>query len=129
MENQQNFCFCTLAIGERYRNLALLLAKDIEKYSPSRKLIILTDKPKHFQQQNNVLAYLHHPQSVKFYNDKRFVLQKSLELYDSCIFMDSDMRIVDFVPPQLNFRPGIVAYSTCSVKKHNTRKKAKASKR
>jgi hypothetical protein len=124
MENQQNFCFCTLAIGDKYRNLASLLAQDLEKYSAGTKFVILTDKPKHFHQQNNVLAYLHHPQSVKFYNDKRFVLQKSLELYDSCVFMDADMRIVDFVPEELNFLPGIVACSSCSILKHNNRKKA-----
>ncbi|MDJ0579740.1 hypothetical protein [Crocosphaera sp.] len=36
--------FGTLALGENYRNLAKLLSKDIEKYSPKTPLIVLMEK-------------------------------------------------------------------------------------
>jgi hypothetical protein len=121
------FCFCTLAIGDTYNNLALLLAQDINKYAPGKSFIILTDKPDHFKQQTNVIAYYHHPQSSKIYNDKRFVLQKALEFYDSCIFVDANIRLLEKLPENLNFTSGIVAYSSSSIIKFNNRVNSKSS--
>ncbi|TVQ42944.1 MAG: hypothetical protein EA365_13895 [Gloeocapsa sp. DLM2.Bin57] len=114
-----NFCFCTLAIGSRYINLALLLADDLAKYSPEINFIVLTDNPKQFKNKPNVIPYLHYPQSCKFYNDKRFVIAKSLNLYESCIYIDADMRLLATVPENLNFVPGIIAYSSCNIAKIN----------
>lgn len=91
---QQNFCFCTLAFGKRYCDLALLLAKDIEKYSPGVYFVVLTDKPDEFRNYSNVRAFKHQATSIKFYHDKRFVIAKSLSMFDSCIFLDADMRIL-----------------------------------
>lgn len=119
MVKLKDFCFCTLAIGSRYINLALLLADDLAKYSPEIIFIVLTDKPHKFKQQKNVIAYLHYPQSCKFYNDKRFVIEKSLNLYESCIYIDADMRLLATVPENLNFAPGIIAYSFCNITKIN----------
>lgn len=45
VQQENKFCFCTLALGKKYRALALLLAKDIEKYSPHTSFVILTDNP------------------------------------------------------------------------------------
>lgn len=118
----QNFCFCTLALGREYRNLALLLVKDLENYSPGTKLIILTDRPEFFQSLSNVLAFKHLPQSCKIYNDKRLAIAKAFSLYNSVIFTDADVRILDPIPDEINFQPGIVAYSCCGIVKHNTRK-------
>jgi len=39
---EPEFCFCSLALGQKYRSLALLLAKDIEKYSPHTSFIVLS---------------------------------------------------------------------------------------
>ena len=115
-----NFCFCTLAVGQEYRNLALLLAEDVAIHAPHSKLVVLTDYPQDFVSQSNIIAFDYQPQSCKLYNDKRLVLAKALSLYDSCIFLDADIRILEKVPEEdINFSPGIVAYSSCSFTKHN----------
>lgn len=108
---QQKFCFCTLALGKVYRDLATLLAKDIEKYSPNTALIIFTDNPQQFSKYPHVLAFKHQQNGVKCYHDKRFVIAKSLSLFNSCIFMDSDMRILAPVPEDMEWllAPGISA--------------------
>jgi len=49
MQKEKYFCFCTLAISKKYRQYAKKLAKDIEKYSPGTKFVILTDKLKDFK--------------------------------------------------------------------------------
>jgi hypothetical protein len=108
---QSKFCFCTLAFGKRYRSLALLLAKDIEKYSPGTSFIVLTDKPDDFCEQSNILAFKHQATSVRFYHDKRFVVAKALSMFNSCIFIDADMRILAPVPNDMAWlqKPGITA--------------------
>lgn len=97
---EPKFCFCTLALGTKYCGLALLLAKDIEKYSPHTSFVVLTDHPDDFSKQSNVLAFKHRQQAVKCYHDKRFVIEKSLSMFNSCIFIDADMRILAPVVPQ-----------------------------
>ncbi|MBD2563461.1 MULTISPECIES: hypothetical protein [Nostoc] len=111
IQDKNGFCFCTLACGKNYRDLALLLAKDIEKFSPNTSFVILTDYPNDFSQQPNVLAFKHRQQSIKFYHDKRFVIAKGLSLFNSCIFIDADMRILAPVPqyPKWISTPGITA--------------------
>lgn len=115
--SQSSFCFCTLALGYSYCNFALDLAKDLEKYAPHQKLIILTNNPKHFEEQNNVLVFEHIPNTVYNVWDKTYVIEKSLSLYDNCIYFDADVRILDYVPSDINFLPGITAYSCFSIKK------------
>jgi len=99
----KRFCFCTLALGQKYSKLAALLAQDIEKFSPGTTLIILTDKPEEFSHYPQVLVVEHKIQGVKCYHDKRFAIAKSLSLFDACIFLDSDMRILAEVPEEINW--------------------------
>ncbi len=110
-QEQLKFCFCTLALGQNYCALALDLAQDLDKYSPGTQFIVLTDRPQEFSRQSNVLAFRHKPQSVKFYHDKRFVLEKALSLTDACIFIDADMRILAPIPQTMEWLavPGIAA--------------------
>ncbi|MEH2192098.1 MAG: hypothetical protein V7K98_05460 [Nostoc sp.] len=109
--SQQKFCFCTLALGKVYRALAALLAKDLELYSPNTAFIILTDQPQEFSKYPQVLAFEHQQQGVKCYHDKRFAIAKALSLFNSCIFIDSDMRILAPVPEDMEWllEPGISA--------------------
>lgn len=113
MTQEKRFCFCSLAFGKNYRNLALLLAKDIEKYSPNTYFIVLTDFPQDFNKQPNVIALKHKQQSVKLYQDKRFAIAHSLSMFNSCIFLDADMRILAPVPQDMAWlqTPGISARS------------------
>ncbi|MBW4649811.1 MAG: hypothetical protein KME06_14130 [Kastovskya adunca ATA6-11-RM4] len=115
----KEFCFCTLAVGNRYRTHAQMLAKDIQQYSPATTFVVLTDRPTDFQEYSHVLAFKHRLQSIKGYHDKRFALAKALTLFDTCIFLDSDMRIIDFVPTDMEWLPGITARTGCNILKHN----------
>jgi hypothetical protein len=53
-KSEKDFCFATLALGKKYRYLALLLAEDLEKYSPNTSFVILTDNPREFSVRSNV---------------------------------------------------------------------------
>lgn len=112
------FCFGTLAVGDRYRKHAKLLAQDIQNYAPTQRLIVLSDRPEDFQNYPQVLAVLHQLQSVKGYHDKRFVLEKALSLFKTCVLVDADVRIIGSVFTELTWPPGITARTGCSVGKH-----------
>jgi len=118
---EKAFCFCTLAIGENYRNLAVELAQDIAKYSPETPFLILTDFPEYFSDRANINAFKHQPQGIKFYHDKRCVIAKALSLFRSCIFLDADMRIIGDVPENIEWLPGITARTGTAILKHNKR--------
>ena len=122
MARQQEFCFGTLALGDSYRALALELAKDIEKYSPHSSFVILTDKPHYFSNQPNVLSF-YHKQRVGCYHDKKFVIEKCLSLFNCCIYIDADMRILAPVPQDMEWIqiPGIKARACHSMTKRYAR--------
>ena len=118
--SSSKICFGTLALGENYRALAKVLAKDIEKYAPKIPFVVLTDKPQQFANHANVLAFKHRQQSVGCYHDKRFVIAKGLSLFDSCIFIDADMRILAPIEQELEWQPGITAHTVwTNILKHN----------
>ncbi|QIR36935.1 hypothetical protein HCG51_09435 [Tolypothrix sp. PCC 7910] len=118
-QEQQEVCFCSLALGQRYRSHACLLAQDIEKNLPGVNLILLTDKPQEFDKYQNVLAFKHQQQSIGCYHDKRFVIAKALSLFNTCIFVDADIRILDKFLSEIKWLPGINARSCTSIVKHN----------
>ncbi|MGB3295074.1 MAG: hypothetical protein WBB01_18995 [Phormidesmis sp.] len=119
MSEPKQYCFCTLAVGKRYRTHAKMLAEDMQKHAPTTAFVLLSDKPDEFKQYANVQAFLHRTQSVKGYHDKRFVLEKALSLFESCIFVDADIRMLGPVPEDIRFLPGIVARYGCGIVKHN----------
>lgn len=122
---QEPYCFCTLAVGDRYRQHAALLAQDLLQYAPQVPLLLLSDQPDDFQAFSNVQAILHHLQSVKGYYDKRFVLMAALERFESCLFVDADVRVLGPLPEQMGFLPGIVARYGCGTIKHNSESKVR----
>lgn len=106
----KDVCFCTLALGHRYRLMAQKLAEDLVKYAPQTQLIIYTDNPQDFSNSANVVAFKHTQQStLRCVNDKRFLLQKALSMYPATIFVDADTRIIDNVPEKIQCSPGITA--------------------
>lgn len=115
----KEYCFCTLAVGKRYRTHARILAKDIQEKAPNVSFVVLTDEPADFKEYSHVIAIKHRLKSVKGYHDKRFVIEQSLERFDTCLFLDSDMRIIGSVPEKLEWLPGITARAGCSILKHN----------
>jgi hypothetical protein len=120
MQNPGKLCFSTLALGKNYRALALELAKDLAQFAPNIPFVILTDHPQDFQDMANVLAFPHQQKSVGCYHDKLFVIEKGLSLFNSCIFMDADMRILAPITEDLNWQPGITAkIAWHNILKHN----------
>ena len=114
------YCFCTLALGQNYRNLALTLAQDLAQYAPFIQIVILTDRSQAFQHCPNVLAFDHQQQTLGCYHDKQFVLKRSLSLFEACIFIDADMRILAAIPAGLVWQPGITAKIVwANIVKHN----------
>jgi hypothetical protein len=117
---QRDLCFGTLALGQEYSDLAKLLAQDLEHYAPEISLVILTDRPHVFIGHSNVLAFKHHQHSIGCYHDKRFVIAKALSLFDACMFIDADMRILSLVNNSIQYSPGITAYRVWdNILKHN----------
>lgn len=111
-------CFCSLALGDRYRSHAIMLAKDLQKYAPKHIFLVLTDDPKAFQNLSNTIALKHYQKSIGCYQDKREVIKQALNKFESCLFLDSDVRILKDVPENLTWPPGITAHSRSSFSKH-----------
>ncbi len=118
MNSSGPFCFGTLALGKRYRKHAALLAADLSKYCPEATLVLLTDHPTEFSDFTNVLTIYHKQQSVGCYHDKRFVIQQALARFNTCIFVDADVRILSPVAPDLVWQPGITCISFAAAQKH-----------
>ncbi len=123
-QKQEKFCFCTLALGKRYRLLALELAKDLEKYAPNATFLVLTDNLQDFKEAKNVLA-LKHQQKLWCDNDKSFLIEEALSLFDYCICIDADMRVLAPVSSDLKWLPGITARSYSNLVKHHKEKRQK----
>lgn len=111
-QTKRSFCFCTLALGEKYRLLAKQLSQDLEKYSPGTLLVVGTEKPNFFESSSNVYAF-HFKQKgiLHCYHDKRFVIEKALSEYSTAIAIDADTRIIDNVPTHIEWIPGFTGCS------------------
>ncbi|MDX2211812.1 MAG: hypothetical protein SFY66_00860 [Oculatellaceae cyanobacterium bins.114] len=114
----QNFCICTLAFGSTYRALAKGLADDIEKYSPEIPFVIFTDKPNDFKKYNNVLIFQHKRRGVLCYHERRFAIAKALSMFNSCMYLDADVRLCSAIPQDLQWQPGITARSCAKMATH-----------
>lgn len=121
----QQICFCTLAVGRRYRAHARLLAADIQKYAPDIPFVVLTDRPTEFESFSNVLAYKHHLHSVEGYHDKRLVIEAAIAHFETCLFLDSDVRILGPISIDIDFPPGLTGRFGCSILKHNKHNKVR----
>ncbi|MBW4488564.1 MAG: hypothetical protein KME12_12315 [Trichocoleus desertorum ATA4-8-CV12] len=120
MKNESTFCFCTLALGEKYHKFVSLLIQDLNQNAPKIPIVILTDNPKKFESHSNVISCFHTQKSVGAYHDKRWAIAKALEFFDSCIFLDSDVRILQPIPDHLDWidAPGIQAKSCFKMPNH-----------
>ena len=104
-----SFCFCTLAFGIKYRELAKNLAIDLQTYGNGIYLVVGTDNIQNFEDQKNIIPIKIKQQGILHcYNDKRIILEKSLLQFDSAIYIDADTKIVEYIPNKISFPPGIV---------------------
>lgn len=103
-----NFCFCTLALGSKYRLMTKQLAEDLANYCPSSVIVVGTDAIDEFKNCPNIVAFEHQQKSILHcYNDKRFILERALLEFPSAIYIDADTRIIETIPDNLEFLPGI----------------------
>ena len=110
-QKQKNFCFCTLALGQRYRDITKELVKDLETNAPGISLVIYTEKPNDFSSHKNVIAFKHHQQGILHcYNDKRVLCQKAISLFPVDICIDADTRILESLPEDIEWKPGITGW-------------------
>ncbi|MEM9771435.1 MAG: hypothetical protein AAF889_07535 [Cyanobacteria bacterium P01_D01_bin.73] len=116
--DQDNYCICTVAYTETYRELCKLLVRDLEVYAPSRTVIIYTDKASDFEGFGNVVCYEKPLESIEAYHSRRLTIKKSLETFDFCIYIDSDVRIVEPIDLKFEVQPGLTARSCCSYNNH-----------
>lgn len=110
---RQSFCFCTLALGPLYIAYARLMAIDIEIQSPNTSFLVFTDKPSEFDSHENVRTVFHEQDSIWVaYHDKRFVIDRALQDFGACVFLDSDMRVISPVDANLpeSLLPGLNTY-------------------
>ncbi|MEB3182097.1 MAG: hypothetical protein VKL59_24130 [Nostocaceae cyanobacterium] len=108
--SQKDFCFCTLALGSKYRFFVKQLAQDLEVYSPGTMLVVYTDVPEDLKSQGNILAVKHQQEGILLcYHDKRLPIARALSEFRVAIFLDADMRIIAPVPDNINWIPGITA--------------------
>jgi hypothetical protein len=115
IDHRQKYCFCTLALGVNYCNLAKQLACDLAQFSPESTLLVLTDHPSIFNNVNNVDVVYHRKRSVNGYNDKLCVIYKALESANTCIFLDADFKILGPIHlDQSVFEPGLRAFRVYS---------------
>lgn len=126
--SEKEFCFCTAVYGIEYLRLASLLAEDLQKYSPSSKLIIVTNRPGFFAGQSNVLAIKHRCRGVQPYHERRFAINYGLSFFDTVISIDSDARILAPIAKELSFKPGLAAKSCCGLQKHMAERLKKPTK-
>ncbi len=107
----RDFCFCTLALGQKYSELAKQLAGDLARFAPGAPFVIFSDCPSTFRDLSNVKVFSHKRRSVLGYNDKLCVISNALRLHRTCIFLDADGRIFDKVELEDEiFEPGLRAY-------------------
>lgn len=111
--------FCSFCLGKKYCKLAQLLCNDVNKLASEMPFLILTSHPIFFADFRKVIAQKHRQQSLCYVpNDKVFLIERALSLFDSCTYIEADMRILDIGPRSFNRRPGIVARSCCNIMKH-----------
>ena len=110
-QKQKNFCFCTLALGQRYRDITKELVKDLETNAPGISLVIYTEQPNDFSSHKNVIAFKHHQQGILHcYNDKRVLCQKAISLFPVAICIDADTRVLESLPEDIEWKPGITGW-------------------
>lgn len=106
---EKDFCFCTLALGQKYRDLAKNLAIDLKEYAPGTYFVVGTDRVQDFAEYSNTIAFrLYQEGILHCYNDKRLVIKKCLSEFEKAIYIDADTRITNRIPETINCPTGIV---------------------
>jgi len=95
-----SYCFCTIAVGEKYFNQSMEFARKLNKFSKSHHYVVVTDQPQ--VDIDNVTFYTIDPSTTLFisgffnYNLKHLPIRKSKEMgFDFIFFVDADWRLLE----------------------------------
>ena len=111
------YCFCTLALGDKYHVLAKKLIESLNIYAQDVKLLVLTDKPSYFSKIKNVLAYKCNQKGIlKCCNDKRFAIERSLSSFDTAVYVDADSKFIETNKVDIVWNPGIEGFGESLIK-------------
>lgn len=103
-----DFCFCTIASGAPYREMALNLARDLREHAPGKQLYVYSDAPRAFHREENVVAFKYRQQSIaRCSNDRRLLLASALVDYPTVVHLDADSRVESRLPDRVDARPGL----------------------
>jgi hypothetical protein len=92
MEN--NFTFCTLACGRKYIDHSDYLINDI--ISKGASIFVLTDNTDHYEKyQNKNIKIIKYEKNYFSYNEKRTVVRECLKYFDTAVFLDADVRVMN----------------------------------
>ncbi|NET08790.1 MAG: hypothetical protein F6K16_29655 [Symploca sp. SIO2B6] len=116
--NDSKICYTTLAIGHEYNLHAKKLADDISQLSPNIPIVILTDRPKVFTNHSSVIPIKHDIQSVGIFHDKLCCIEKSLENFECCIFLDADCRLIENMANSRDWKPGLTVKTCWDLSEH-----------
>ncbi|MEM6255389.1 MAG: hypothetical protein AAF821_20940 [Cyanobacteria bacterium P01_D01_bin.156] len=121
--NASKICYTTLAVGYEYNLHAQQLVKDVLRLSPNIPIVVLTDRPNSFCKNQNVIPIKHTIKSVGIFHDKLHCVEKSLERFETCIFLDADCRLIEDISQSRDWKPGLTTKSCWNLKEHVVRKK------
>lgn len=119
MPDKRPHCFAILALGKQYRFHARELLNDLEFFAPDVPVIVLTDRPLEFKQHPNARVSAFKPDGIlRYYHDKRFLIERAMDGFETCMIIDANTRITSPVEVNPKFEIGISAYVTQSLKEH-----------
>ncbi len=107
--NGNKICYTTLALGYEYNSHALKLCEDAHRLSPGTPVVVLTDRPRLFINNPNVITVKHRIQSVGIFHDKLCCIEASLKRFQCCIFLDADCRLMSDMANSRQWKPGLTA--------------------
>lgn len=110
MPKEKEYCFATLALGPRYRAMTVDLAAELAQHAPGASLVVYSDRPSDFDTVSNIKAFPHRQYGILHcYNDKLFLIETALSIAPVVIHIDADTHIVDRIPEDLHWKPGITS--------------------
>lgn len=104
-------CFATLAFGAEYRFHARRLVLDMQAHAPDFHMIVLTDRPSEFTAGPKLEVHAYRPHGVlRRYHDKRLLIDLAIPRFRTCVVIDSNSRILEPLPQELDLPEGISAF-------------------
>lgn len=89
-----NFGFCTITYGEKYLKMGDVLIKQLNDLGGH--VFVLTNEPTHYQS-NELLTVIEYTKPYFSFHEKKTIMKECLKQYDTAIFLDADVVLMDTV--------------------------------